>query len=52
MNRQQVIDDIKETLGKVPESLKTLPDDTPENECGTLKRFEAKETSIPPSTLN
>jgi AhpD family alkylhydroperoxidase len=48
MNRQQVIDDIKETLGKVPGFIQSLPDDTLENEWGLFKRFELQETSIPP----
>lgn len=48
MNRQKVIDDIKETLGKVPDFLKTMPDDTLEYEWGLFKRFEVEETSIPP----
>lgn len=48
MNRQHVIDDIKETLGKVPAFLKDMPDDTLEYEWGLFKRFEVEETNIPP----
>ena len=48
MNRQNVIDEIKETLGKVPGFLKEIPEDTLEYEWGLFKRFEAQETSIPP----
>ena len=48
MNRQKVIDDIKETLGKVPGFIQNLPDDTLEQEWGLFKRFEIQETSIPP----
>ena len=48
MNRQQVIDDVKETLGKVPGFLQSMTDDTLEYEWGLFKRFELKETSIPP----
>ena len=48
MNRQQVIGEIKETLGKVPGFIESLPDDTLENEWGLFKRFELQETSIPP----
>ena len=48
MNRQKVIDDIKETLGKVPDFLKNIPDDTLEYEWGLFKRFEVEETKVPP----
>jgi AhpD family alkylhydroperoxidase len=47
MNRQQVIDEIKETLGKVPGFIQSLPDETLEHEWGLFKRFELEETSIP-----
>lgn len=48
MNRQNVIKDIKETLGKVPGFIDTMPDDTLEQEWGLFKRFELQETSLPP----
>lgn len=48
MDRQKINDDIKETLGKVPGFFKSIPDDTLEQEWGLFKRFELKETSIPP----
>ncbi len=48
MKRQEIIDEIKETLGKVPGFIKNLPDDTLENEWGLFKRFELQESAIPP----
>ncbi len=48
MNRQQVLDDIQQTLGKVPGFIQEMPDDTLEQEWGLFKRFEVQETSIPP----
>ena len=48
MNRQQVINEVKETLGKVPGFIQSMPDDTLEEEWGLFKRFELQETSIPP----
>jgi AhpD family alkylhydroperoxidase len=48
MKRQQVIDDIKETLGKVPGFFQSIPDGALEQEWELFKRFELQETSIPP----
>lgn len=48
MERKEIVDEIKETLGKVPGFMNSLPDDTLENEWGLFKRFELQESSIPP----
>lgn len=47
MNRQQIIDEIKDTLGKVPDFIQGLPDDTLEQEWGLFKRFQLEDTAIP-----
>jgi hypothetical protein len=47
MDRQKIIGEIKETLGKVSGFINNLPDDTLEDEWGLFKRFELQETSIP-----
>lgn len=47
MNRQQVYDDIKETLGIVPTFFKSVPDTTLELEWQLFKRTQLDEGPVP-----
>jgi AhpD family alkylhydroperoxidase len=47
MNRQQVYDQIKQTLGLVPSFFKSLPDNTLEVEWELFKRCQLEEGPIP-----
>lgn len=48
MNRNEITSEIKGILGKVPEFLGSLPDDTLEQEWSLFKRFELSDSKLPP----
>jgi AhpD family alkylhydroperoxidase len=47
MNRNDILTDIKNTLGTVPEFLSSIPDDTLQSEWDVFKKYGVLETSIP-----
>jgi len=47
MTREEIYEDVKQTLGLVPEFVKHIPDVTLEHDWATFKMFQMGETAIP-----
>lgn len=52
MNRSEVLNEIQETFGSVPNFLENLPDEDLEHEWAIIKRIELSETVLPRKVKN